>query len=32
VRSEPEGDNKGEESARTALEMANLLQAIRTPL
>lgn len=29
VRSEPEGDNKGEESARTALEMANLLQAVR---
>jgi 6,7-dimethyl-8-ribityllumazine synthase len=30
VRSEPEGDNKGEESARTALEMANLLRRVRT--
>lgn len=29
VRSEPEGDNKGEEAARTALEMANLLRRIR---
>jgi 6,7-dimethyl-8-ribityllumazine synthase len=29
VRSEPEGDNKGEESARTAIEMADLLRRIR---
>lgn len=29
-RSEPEGDNKGEESARTALEMADLLRRVRS--
>jgi len=28
-RSEPEGDNKGEESARTAIEMVDLLRRIR---
>lgn len=28
-RSEPEGDNKGEESARTALEMVDLLRRVR---
>jgi 6,7-dimethyl-8-ribityllumazine synthase len=28
-RSEPEGDNKGEEAARTALEMSDVLQRIR---
>ncbi len=29
-RSEPEGDNKGEESARTAIEMVDLLRRVRT--
>jgi 6,7-dimethyl-8-ribityllumazine synthase len=29
VRSEPEGDNKGEEAARTALEMIDVLRQIR---
>jgi 6,7-dimethyl-8-ribityllumazine synthase len=29
VRSEPEGDNKGEEAARTALEMVDVLRQIR---
>lgn len=29
-RSEPEGENKGEESAATALEMAGLLRRVRT--
>jgi 6,7-dimethyl-8-ribityllumazine synthase len=29
VRSEPEGENKGEESARTALEMVDLLRRVR---
>lgn len=28
-RSEPEGDNKGEESARTAIEMVDLLRRVR---
>lgn len=28
VRSEPEGDNKGEEAARTAIEMVDLLRRI----
>jgi len=28
-RSDPEGDNKGEESARTALEMVDLLRRVR---
>ena len=28
IRSEPEGDNKGEESARTAIEMVDLLRRI----
>jgi 6,7-dimethyl-8-ribityllumazine synthase len=30
-RSEPEGENKGEESARTALEMVSLLQTLPAP-
>lgn len=29
-RSDPEGDNKGEDSARTAIEMASLLRRVRT--
>jgi 6,7-dimethyl-8-ribityllumazine synthase len=29
VRSEPEGDNKGEEAARTALEMVDVLRRIK---
>ena len=29
-RSDPEGDNKGEDSARTAIEMVDLLRRIRT--
>jgi 6,7-dimethyl-8-ribityllumazine synthase len=29
VRSEPEGDNKGEEAARTAVEMVDVLRQIR---
>jgi len=28
IRSEPEGDNKGEESARTAIEMVDLLRRV----
>jgi 6,7-dimethyl-8-ribityllumazine synthase len=29
ARSEPEGDNKGEEAARVAIEMADLLRRVR---